>query len=123
MSWKGQLDAGRVDRSIIQLDILPTALADAGEGECWNRGGRRPRAIEQQTVPTTGIVGYPYVSDWGFLPSEDDSGESSQRLAQPKRPCQPTDGDPRQALSVEGRRGSQIPDRPSDALAALPAAY
>ena len=31
MSWKGHLDAGRVeDRPIIQLDVLPTALAAAG---------------------------------------------------------------------------------------------
>jgi arylsulfatase A-like enzyme len=31
MSWKGQLDAGRTEhRPIIQLDILPTALAAAG---------------------------------------------------------------------------------------------
>jgi arylsulfatase A-like enzyme len=31
MSWKGHLDAGRVDdRPVIQLDVLPTALAAAG---------------------------------------------------------------------------------------------
>jgi arylsulfatase A-like enzyme len=31
MSWKGHLDAGRVDhRPVIQLDILPTVLAAAG---------------------------------------------------------------------------------------------
>jgi arylsulfatase A-like enzyme len=31
MSWKGHLDAGRVDRRpIIQLDVVPTALAAAG---------------------------------------------------------------------------------------------
>ena len=31
MSWKGHLDAGRVDhRPIIQLDVLPTVLAAAG---------------------------------------------------------------------------------------------
>ena len=29
-SWKGQLSAGKIDHPIIQLDILPTALAAGG---------------------------------------------------------------------------------------------
>ena len=70
MSWKGHLDAGRVDdRPIIQLDVLPTVLAAAGVAT---------NASEFDVDPST----LRYLSDAGLYNLSEEIGETRNRAAE-----------------------------------------